>query len=88
MMPTQQHGNTLARSVRGGKTVKQVADIAGVSTDTIRRWVKLGLLHPRRERHGKLMVQVFTPKEVTKARLLARQTGRMSDRSASLRPAS
>lgn len=88
MMPTQQHGNTLARSVRGGKTVKQVADIAGVSPDTIRRWVRSGKLHPRRERHGKLLVKVFTPKQVTKARLLARQTGRLSDRSVSLRTAS
>jgi DNA-binding transcriptional MerR regulator len=47
-----------------GLTTKGVADQLGVSTVTISRWRKAGLVSPQSYRHGKLTVYVFSDEDI------------------------
>lgn len=51
-----------------GYTTKAVADQLGVSTVTISRWRKAGLVKPQAFHHGKLTVYVFSDKDVAVCR--------------------
>lgn len=67
-------GGGPSRNVPAGcYTTSQVANITGVSPDTLRRWRRTKRLVPtKKQRNGKLTVYLYTENDLAKVRTLIR----------------
>lgn len=77
-------GNTIEKFVPVGfYTRGQLADLVGVSKDTVKRWADLGVLVPNPKNAmawGTLTVSLYSREDLAKAQTLARRTTNLKRR--------